>query len=367
MHKNFSSLYIHIPFCKKKCGYCDFYSLTLLSLKKEYIKALRKEFELRASMINENLSPLKTLYIGGGTPSVLDCDEIDEVFSIITSYIDLKGLDEITFEINPDSFNLSKLKVLERYGVKRISIGLQSADDKELSFLGRIHNFNDFIKVYSLLEDFNVNVDLIYGLPAQGFNDFKKSVERIVNLNPKPKHISLYPLEIHSNTSFFGRFDVDENIQREIYEKSVDLLEKYGYTHYEVSNFSLDGYQSAHNLNYWNRGNYLGFGPSAASCLGYERWRNITNVYSYIESLNNGKIELDYYEKLNEKDVMNERLMLYLRKREGIEIGCDVFNFFRKEIEQKILQGYLEVIDNSVRIKKDYIFVSNGIVSSMMK
>ncbi len=339
--------------------------MPLLSLKDAYIKALKMEFEIRALMISKKIDLLKTLYIGGGTPSIVDEDDIESIFDIVSRYIDLKRLKEITFEANPDSLTASKLRLLERCGVGRISIGLQSTDEKELSFLGRTHSFDDFLRVYSLLGNFNVNVDLIYGLPAQSFEGFKRSLKKVVDL--RPNHISLYPLEIHKNTSFYGNVEVDENSQRDIYEKSVDFLEKCGYIHYEISNFCLKGYQSLHNLNYWNRGDYLGFGPGASSCIGYERWRNITDLPSYIKALNNGKIELDYYEKLDENDVMNEKLMLYLRKREGIDVGCDVFNFFRKEIEQKISEGYIEEIGGAVRIKKQYIFVSNSIVSSMMR
>lgn len=363
MFKSPLSLYIHIPFCKKKCNYCDFYSVNLLTLEDDFINALEKEFEFRKVYFSSNI---KTIYIGGGTPSSLSLKGLEKLFSILSKYVNLSSVKEITFEANPESINKEKLKLLRSFHVNRISLGIQSADDVELKFLGRIHTFDEFLRVYDAIRfDFVVNLDLIYGLPKQYFSDFKNSLTSIIKL--KPHHISIYALEIHENTPFWNNITVDDSLQHELYLKSIEFLEDNGYIQYEISNFSIENNISLHNMNYWLRGNYLGFGPSASSCYEKTRWKNISDVASYINSINNGKIELEYIEELSYNDIMNEKLMLILRTRKGVEINSDIYLHFKNQIENAFKKGYFEIFNSCLRLKKEYIFVSNSIISEMIK
>ncbi len=188
-------------------------------------------------------------------------------------------------------------------------------------------------------------------------------LENITSL--KPEHISLYCLEIEKGCKFYGKINLDEEKQSKFYFIIKDFLEEKGYIHYEISNFAYDGKFSLHNLNYWNYGEYLGFGPSAFSTINHIRWKNKSNVDIYVSALNNGKIELEYIERLNEKDIMNERLMLGFRKIEGIDVKSDIFKLFGDKINKKIKEGYLEVYNGRVKVKKEYLFVSNKIISDM--
>lgn len=362
MIDNSISIYIHIPFCKKKCNYCDFYSITSCELVGSFLGALEKEFEKRRDYLT---LPVKTIYIGGGTPSVLSPFLIERLFRIISGFIKYNEVSEITFEANPESIDRDKLSVLKALNVNRISIGLQSTNDKKLQALGRVHSFDDFLCFYEIIRsNFVVNLDLIYGLGGESFESFEEELKIVVGL--KPHHISLYALEIHKNTPFFGRIKIDEDEQSKIYLRSVEFLENNGYNQYEISNFAWQNHISLHNMNYWLRGNYIGFGPSASSCYQRLRWKNTSDLLSYINSLNNGKIELEYMEELSETDVMNERIMLILRTREGVKLNSDVFNHFKDQIENAFKKGYLELVDGAFRIKKEYLFVSNYIISEII-
>ncbi|MCX7642060.1 MAG: radical SAM family heme chaperone HemW [Elusimicrobiales bacterium] len=363
MFQDFFSVYIHIPFCKKKCNYCDFYSITSIDLEKNFLNALKNELTLR----KKYLTKVSSIYIGGGTPSCLSIDGIKFLFNLIENNISLKELKEITFEANPESLTKEKIDILKYYKVNRISIGLQSTNNEELNFLGRIHSYQDFVEKYKMIhKNFLINVDLIYGLPNQDFENFKNNVYSVINLIPN--HISLYALEIHNNTPFFGEIEVDFDTQANIYIKTIELLENYNYKQYEVSNFSFKGlYNSYHNINYWRRGNFIGFGPSASSCIYNIRLKNISDIHSYISSLNNGKIELDYVEELDYIDIMNEKLMLSLRTCDGIAENSDVYYYFKNEIDRCYKDGYLEKSFGKYRFKKEYFFVSNSILASMIK
>lgn len=328
------------------------------------MKALIKEFTKRSFFLKN--FKIKTLYIGGGTPSVLEIKELEFFLRGVSRYINIEELLEFTFEVNPESVDADKIRILKEFRVNRISLGLQSVYNDELKFLGRIHDYESFLKAYELLKnDFVLNIDLIYGLPNQKKEIFIDALRKIVFL--RPHHISLYALEIHKNTRFYKKVLIDEDLQKDIYLSSIDFLEKAGYVQYEISNFSLPNFQSLHNNNYWDRGNYIGFGPSASSCFNNIRWKNISNLSSYIKHLNNGKIELEYIEELSFKDIMNERLMLLLRTMRGVSKKSDVFKFFEEEIISSFNKGYLEYLDGSYRLKREYIFVFNSIVSAMLK
>jgi oxygen-independent coproporphyrinogen-3 oxidase len=362
---SFFSIYVHIPFCIKKCNYCSFYSIPFekREIINDFIDSISKEVELRYEIIEKYFSLYKTLYFGGGTPSVLNLDELEKLLNIFYRIKKFEDLDEVTFELNPDTIDENKLKLLKDYGVNRISIGLESSIDKYLEFLGRIYRFNTFVKKYEVVRKYfdNVNIDIIYGIPNQTEDEFIKDVLALLNF--KPEHISAYALEIHKETPF-ENLKVDEDLQSKFYFILKEMLEKNGYIHYEISNFSLPYKQSRHNINYWIRGNYLSFGPSACSLIENLRWKNISDVLLYNFSFKNGKIELEYKEKLSEIDIMNERLILGLRMMNGVNINDELYSYYKDKISNMI--NYFEIGNERLKIKKEYLFVSNYILSRII-
>ncbi|HOL62470.1 MAG TPA: radical SAM family heme chaperone HemW [Elusimicrobiales bacterium] len=361
----FFSVYVHIPFCKKKCNYCSFYSLTDKSLTDGYLNSVNKEINLYKDLLTERKDKYKTIYFGGGTPSFLSLNEMEYLLDLFNEIKPLKNLYEADFELNPESVSEDKLRILKDFGINRVSIGVQSSNDEILNFLGRVHSYKDFLKKYDIIIKYfeNVSLDLIYGIPGESEKDLLKDLDNITSLFPK--HISLYALETHKNT-FFENLKIDEEKQSDFYFLIRDFLVGKGYIHYEISNFALKGYFSKHNLNYWDRGEYLGLGPSASSFISNKRWKNKSDLKAYIRGLNNGKIEFEHMEELDEKDELNEKLMLELRKIEGLDLNSKVYKVFKEKIDGQIKKGYMEILNGKVKIKKDFLFVSNKIISDMM-
>ncbi|NLH39805.1 MAG: radical SAM family heme chaperone HemW [Elusimicrobia bacterium] len=363
---SFFSIYVHIPFCRRKCNYCAFYSVTQTDLINEYIRSLEKEIELQSKTINKNIKKYKTIYFGGGTPSVIDIKSLEKIFRKLANIKGFNSLDEVTFEANPDSIDDDKIKLLRDFNITRVSLGLESSLDKYLKFLGRLSSYDDFLKKYDAVKKyFDVNIDLIYGIPGQSEKELVSDIKNAVDL--KPDHISVYGLEIHKNTPFYGRVKTDDDEMSNFYFLLCDFLVSNGYLHYEISNFSLLGKESKHNLNYWNWGDYIGLGASASSHIRDMRYKNISDVRTYITALNNGKIELEYSEKLDKKDINNEILMLSLRKVSGLDKKSPTYLIFKDKILSMISKGYMEEYKDSVRIKKEYFFVSNSIISDIMQ
>ena len=261
------SAYIHIPFCKQKCLYCDFNSYA--NYEKwipSYIDALKKEIQ------RESIDELYTTYIGGGTPSFIDEKYMKEVLSLLPPSL------ETTIEMNPGTVTKKKLLAYQHAGVNRISMGLQVADDKILKIIGRIHTVEDFEEAYRIVREVgfqNVNVDLMFGLPLQTLDNFKQSVEYVIGL--KPEHISSYSLILHHD--IFQNLPSEEE-ERAMYHYLVKRLKQAGYQHYEISNFALPGYESKHNLAYWEQKEYYGFGAGASSFLEDKRYTNIRILYN---------------------------------------------------------------------------------------
>jgi oxygen-independent coproporphyrinogen-3 oxidase len=363
---SFFSIYVHIPFCRRKCNYCAFYSTTQTNLIDDYVSSLEKEIDLQNETVNKNIKNYKTLYFGGGTPSVIDVKSLEKILKKLSDIKGFDSLDEITFEANPDSIDDDKIKLLRDFRVTRISLGLESSLDKYLKFLGRLSSYDDFLKKYDAVKKyFDVNIDLIYGIPGQSEKELLRDIKNAVFL--KPEHISIYGLEIHKNTPFYGNVKTDDDKMSDFYFLLCDFLASNGYEHYEISNFSLRGKESEHNLNYWNWGDYIGLGPSASSHINDMRCKNVSDTGAYINALNNGKIELEYTEKLDEKDINNEMLMLSLRKISGLDKNSSTYLIFKDKILSMISKGYMEEDIYSVRIKKEYLFVSNSIISDIMQ
>ena len=347
-------VYIHIPFCKQKCLYCDFVSFAnKQELQKDYIQALKKEIQ----NWKNDAYRIKTIYIGGGTPSYIDSNYISEIINLVGN------APSITIELNPGTVTKEKLLVYKNAGINRLSIGLQSTNDTLLKQIGRIHNYNQFLETYNLARELgfnNINVDLMTGLPNQSIKDIKQSLEDICRLNPE--HISVYSLIVEESTPIQKLIDngelelPDEETERQMYWYVKDYLELNGYKHYEISNFAKPGFESEHNLDCWNQKEYIGFGAGAYSYLNKKRFGNISNLEKYIQNCNSNNFEKNVIleEAQDKNQQMNEYMILGLRKIDGISIQKfeEKFNenpilLFRKEL-QKLYEDKLLTIDGDI-------------------
>ncbi len=368
-------IYIHIPFCKKKCSYCDFKSFENINenIKKEYIEALIKEIQLTKNNSNYIVS---TIYIGGGTPSFIDEKYIKEILQAIYKKWEIKPEVEITIEINPGTINKSKLEAYRMMGINRLSIGLQSTNDYLLKKIGRIHNYQDFLDTYILARKTgfeNINVDLMLALPEQTLENLMQSVRKIINLNPE--HISIYSLILEENTELFSKVQkgeealVKDELEREMYWKSKEAFEEAGYIHYEISNYSKKGYESKHNQNCWSQKEYLGFGIAAHSYLEEKRFCNIDNLNKYIENIKKGNLEENrIIEEKNrtKENIAKEYMMLGLRKIEGVSISefqrkfeLNPLFYFRFEISKLQKLDLIEVDLDNIRLTKRGLDLAN--------
>ena len=368
-------IYIHIPFCKKKCSYCDFKSFENINenIKKEYIEALIKEIQLTKNNSNYIVS---TIYIGGGTPSFIDEKYIKEILQAIYKKWEIKPEVEITIEINPGTINKSKLEAYRMMGINRLSIGLQSTNDYLLKKIGRIHNYQDFLDTYILARKTgfeNINIDLMLALPEQTLENLMQSVRKIINLNPE--HISIYSLILEENTELFSKVQkgeealVKDELEREMYWKSKEAFEEAGYIHYEISNYSKKGYESKHNKNCWSQKEYLGFGIAAHSYLEEKRFCNIDNLNKYIENIKKGNLEENrIIEEKNrtKENIAKEYMMLGLRKIEGVSISefqikfeLNPLFYFRFEISKLQKLDLIEVDLDNIRLTKRGLDLAN--------
>lgn len=353
-------LYVHIPFCRSKCGYCDFASAAGEErLIDPYLDALAEE----AARYRNLAGSFRTLYIGGGTPSLLSTAQLEKLFSALRPLTGpLPGLEESTFEANPESLDGQKALLLKNSGINRVSLGLQAGQDRLLKKLGRIAMTGDFLAAFEILRGAgfgNINADLMCGLPGQSLEDFTRPLERLLKLGPE--HISLYALEVHEGTPFHaGGVKEEPEAAAEMYEAAAGLLAGNGFGRYEISNFARPGKESAHNLNYWSQGEYLGLGAAAASYLDGERRANTAATRTYIETAG-AAVPAQYRETLSGRAKRAERLMLGLRKTAGIELSDDIFIEFGEEIGRLLTAGLVERTGGLLRIKEDRLYVSNAV------
>lgn len=376
-------IYVHIPFCKHKCYYCDFISFAdKNSLIDEYIKWLNYEIKEvgqgnRLDYENklDDLVFVKTIYIGGGTPSFIESKYITEILKTIKENFVVDEDAEITMEMNPGTVNENKLKDYYNCGINRLSIGLQETNNALLKEIGRIHTYEDFKNTYSLVRNVgfkNINVDLMLGLPNQSILDLENSINKIINLNPE--HISVYSLILEENTVLKNKVDQsiltlpEDEMERKMYYTVKNMLENNGYIHYEISNFAKKGFESKHNLDCWNQKEYMGFGAAAHSYTNNFRFSNIENIEEYINNFKNNKEEdnLIFHEKQNRESKMKEYMMLGLRKIEGVNIQQFKNKFvenpifiFRKEIEKLVNEELLEVDGNFIKLTKKGLDLAN--------
>ena len=363
-------IYVHIPFCKQKCYYCDFVSYcTKDNLIEDYVKAVEKEIELKNIK-----STITTIYIGGGTPSYIDSNYIKEIVNKIFEKNVSKEA-EITIEVNPGTVTLEKLQDYKDCGINRLSIGLQSTQDELLKKIGRIHNFEEFLNTYKMAKKIgfkNINIDLMIGLPGQRISDLKDSLEKVVKL--KPKHISVYSLIVEEGTPILekiqkGELELpDEETERNMYWYVKNMLELNGYIHYEISNFAKKGYYSKHNMNCWEQKEYLGIGSAAHSYRDITRYSNTTNVEEYIKNVKQNKLERNriIHEIQKEDDTKKEFMLLGLRKIEGIKIsdfknkfGDNPIYLYRTELNKLVEEKLIIVDDDNIRLTNKGIDLAN--------
>ncbi len=316
-----AGIYIHIPFCKSRCAYCDFFSTTLLDRRLEYVESVLQEIDLRQDEIQKE--PIKTIYLGGGTPSMLETEQIAQILHKLP----LESAQEITIEANPGDITREKLADYRSMGINRLSIGIQSFNDKHLRILGRRHSAQEAMRTVRLAQEVgfkNISIDLIYGVPGQTMEEWKANVEQALQLDIQ--HISTYNLIYEEGTCITQQLErgeiqaQDEEVEIEMYEYLVKTLIDNGFEHYEVSNFCKPDYESKHNSAYWTQTNYVGLGAGAHSLREQVRSWNVADLNAYIEQINAGVLPYES-EKLSAQDVYNEIVMLSLRTKWGIDLN----------------------------------------------
>lgn len=368
------SLYLHIPFCKKKCKYCDFVSINARDeFVARYVCALENEIKLQSKKY-EN-ARIKTMFFGGGTPSILSPDEFSGIMRAIKDNFET-DFSEVTVECNPESLTIEKLKTYKDCGVNRISIGVQSFDDNILRFLGRIHDKNTAIKAIesSNLYFENVSADLIIGVPGEVVPSVLNSVDLLKELDVT--HVSAYGLKVEPNTVLYelqsmGAFELDEDYAADVYDAVLRRLDENGYERYEISNFAKPGFESRHNLAYWLRTPYLGLGAAAYSFMNGARFSNTSDVNEYVSLVESGVVPEKSKEVLSVEDEKEETIMLSLRTKYGLNVkdfnekfNADFMNEKRAAISKN--SRFLNISNNNISISKDYYYISNAIISDLI-
>lgn len=369
-------IYIHVPFCLSKCHYCDFCSVQRADedKKERYTARLCEEITSFAEKIRESgeVPVADTVYFGGGTPTLLSPEQIERVLHAVRTNFGIVAGAEITIETNPKSADGEKLRKIRETGVNRLSIGMQSVHDGELKALGRIHDFADFKATFSEAREAgfdNISVDLMYGIPDQTRESFCESVETLAKMCPE--HISSYSLTVEEGTNFYRRRESlnlpDEDTVSDMYSDMNEILGKYGYHKYEISNFSKKGRESRHNVKYWRTQDYLGFGPAAHSCYAGKRFAHSRDIGAYLR----GESIIIDVEELSKKAQMNEYVMLGMRLYEGIKFkdfedrfACDFMEEFGRI--RQFSPDFVAVDGEGCRFAEKGMFVSNFILSEIL-
>ena len=388
-------LYVHIPFCVKKCKYCDFNSYKMdIDSKKRYIEDLKIEMELYSNKLykdnkyknkeccslNKN-DKITSIFVGGGTPSILTSDEIREVFISIKEMFDIDENAEITIECNPGTLTLEKLKTMKEIGINRLSIGLQAIQEKHLNFIGRIHTYEEFEKNYkdALSVGFkNINIDLMYSLPNQTLCDWKETLEKVVHLNPT--HISAYSLILEEGTELYNMYEsnkfelIDENVDIDMYEYTINYLKSKGYNQYEISNYSKEGYNCEHNILYWECEHYIGIGAGASGYINENRYNNVESLEDYHLSLVKREKPIQENEILSKKDMIEEKIFMGLRMNKGIKFedfkkkfGIDFREKYNKQIEMLLARKLINQSFEGIQLTQKGREISNSVFIEFME
>lgn len=371
-------IYIHIPFCVKKCAYCDFLSAPQdRDTIENYVDKLVKEIGVQKP------ATVSSIFLGGGTPSVLDANQVTRIFDALRENFDIAEDAEITIEANPGTVTAEKLQAYKQCGINRISFGLQSTNNEELKLLGRIHTYEEFLESYQLARACgfeNINVDLISAIPKQTVSSWEETLQKVIGL--EPEHISAYSLIVEEGTPFakvYGEgcpseHDLPcEEEERAIYYRTEELLEKAGYHRYEISNYAKEGKECRHNLGYWERKEYLGIGLGAASLIDNIRYKNTDDLLYYMEHSSDLSAIQENVEKLSLKEQMEEFMFLGLRKMEGVSVtefkntfGKTMEECYGEQIQKLKEQGLLEQRNARIMLTKQGIDVSNYVFSEFL-
>ena len=373
-------LYLHIPFCVSKCKYCDFLSAPSGEKQRQiYVERLCRRIRYWSDVIHNYGYEIVSIFVGGGTPSILTEAQITQVFEAVHESFPIRGDAEITLEMNPGTDVKDKLPVYRELGINRLSMGLQSADNEELKCLGRIHTYEDFRQVYQWAREAgftNINVDLMSAIPEQTLESYEDTLRKVADL--EPEHISAYSLIIEEGTPFYERYGEgrhaeelpDEDIERQMYVRTGEILEDYGYHRYEISNYAKDGYECRHNLGYWDRKEYLGLGAGASSLMDHIRWKEPDHI-----GPSTGLVleEREDFTRLRRKDEMEEFMFLGLRKINGVS-EYDFYKSFRvsmdeiykESIENLIKEGLLVREEDRIRLTDRGIDLSNYALSQFL-
>lgn len=368
-------LYIHIPFCVKKCAYCDFLSGPASDQQiEEYVQALIEEIRYYKEVAKNY--EVSTVFWGGGTPSLLTGEQMKVLMEALGQTFFIRQNAEITMEANPGTVTVEKLRAYQKAGINRISFGLQSVDNEELKMLGRIHTYEEFLESYDAARKAgfqNINVDLISAIPKQTVSSWEQTLQTIISL--QPEHISAYSLIVEEGTPFAKLYGEgcelepllpSEEEERRMYERTEELLQEAGYHRYEISNYAKEGYECQHNLGYWERKEYLGLGLGASSLIEETRFHNTDVMEEYLRDASNPILLRKEQEKLDRQEQMEEFVFLGLRKIRGIQeekftemFGEDIWDCYGKNLERVIKEGLLEREEGVLRLTRKGIDVSN--------
>jgi oxygen-independent coproporphyrinogen-3 oxidase len=370
-----AGVYLHIPFCKQACHYCNFHFSTNLASKNDFVSALLKEIALQQEYLGREF--IETVYFGGGTPSLLTKEDLGRIFSALREAFDIRENVEVTFETNPDDISVQKLKEWKASGINRLSIGVQSFFDPDLKWMNRAHNSSQSIDsiTNAFDEGFNnITIDLIYGGPTLTDAPWKKNVDKAIEL--EIPHLSCYALTVESKTALAKMIaqkkveDVNQSAQAKQFLLLMNWLKAAGYEHYEISNFAKPGFRSRHNSSYWQQKKYLGLGPSAHSYNGSSRQWNIANNALYIQSLKNNELNFEK-EELTKVQKLNEYIMTSLRTTEGCDLDYVATHFGEKAVAQlsesteDFSKKNLLTIGSKIALTNDGKLFADGIAAAL--
>ena len=372
-----AGIYIHIPFCKRRCIYCDFFSTTQSEKKAEYVHALARELEMRKDYVGEE--EIETIYLGGGTPSQLSQEELEEIFAYIYKVYKVTPDAEITLEANPDDLTPEYVSMLRTLPVNRISMGIQTFQEETLKLLHRRHTARQAIEAFRRCREAgfqNISIDLMYGLPGETLETWEQDLQQAIDLHPE--HISAYHLIYEEGTTLWNLREqnkveeAEEELSLTLFKTLIERLTKAGYQHYEISNFCLLGLHSRHNSSYWTGKKYLGCGPSAHSFDGISRQWNVSSLEKYLEGIRSNQLDFEL-EDLDLYTRYNDFVITSIRTCWGMPLaqlrttyGETLYNYCLRMAKPHIEQGVLEIKEDTLKLTPQGIFISDGIMSDLL-
>lgn len=372
-----AGIYIHIPFCRQACSYCNFHFSTQLKHQDLLVNALVRELEIRAKDWQD--TQFNTVYFGGGTPSVLSITQVEKLFKSIAKHYQLASLEEFTLEANPDDITLEKLQAWKSLGIHRLSLGIQSFRDEDLQLLNRSHSNSQSFKAIELAQKAGFdkfNIDLIYGIPGLTSDAWKANLNQVAELGMQ--HLSAYALTVEEKTTLAYQVEIgkvsltSDEEQAQHFKILQDWAQEKGYLHYELSNLALPGQEAIHNSNYWNNSRYLGIGPGAHGFRDNLRYQNMANNAGYLNSIAKGNLNQEV-EKLSRLDVLNEKIMTGLRLAKGLNLGLvqelagPHYNQLEKDIKLLLSKDLIQLKEGHICVKAEHRFLSDGIAAELFQ